>query len=82
MSKIVFLFLVASSCLLAIGSDNNATKKGQNIREKALFMNKDHYQKILKKVDEDKKKRKKEMKIYKRKDGSIDTLKTIYEANH
>ena len=59
MSKIVFLFLVASSCLLAIGSDNNTTKKGQNIREKALFMNKDHYQKILKKVDEDKKKRKK-----------------------
>lgn len=81
MSKIIILLLVAGNFHFALAGDNNSTKKGQNIREKALFMNKDHYQKILKKSDEDKKKQKKEMKIYKRKDGSIDTLKTIYEAN-
>lgn len=82
MYKIVILLLVAGSYSLALASDKNSTKKGQNIREKALFLNKDHYQKILKKTSEDKSKNKKEMKIYKRKDGSIDTLKTIYEANH
>jgi hypothetical protein len=80
MSKIIILLLVAGNFHFALAGDNNSTKKGQNIREKALFMNKDHYQKILKKSD--KNKNKKEMKIYKRKDGSIDTLKTIYEANH
>ena len=82
MFKIFILLLVSSGFLLAFYPENNSTKKNQDIKEKALFLNQDHYQKILKKVDEDKKKQKKEMKIYKRKDGSIDTLKTIYEANH
>lgn len=80
MYKIIILLLVTGSCFLVLAAENNSTKKDQNIREKALFLNKDHYQKILKKTSEEKNKKK--MKVYKRKDGSIDTLKTIYEANH
>jgi hypothetical protein len=81
MFKIIIAFLLAYSYELAAGTDNNSTQEAENIRQKALFVNKEHYQKILKQPDQNKKK-KKEMKIYKRKDGSIDTLKTIYEANH
>jgi hypothetical protein len=56
-------------------------KKSSDLKEKVLFMNKSSYDQEMKKRYDKSQKNKKEMKIYKRSDGSIDTFKTINEAN-
>lgn len=55
-------------------------KKTPDVKEKVLYMNKKHYDKMLQKNYEKSQKNKKEIKIYKRKDGSIDTFRTINES--
>ncbi|HEX5329067.1 hypothetical protein [Sulfuricurvum sp.] len=82
MSKIGILLFMVYSCLFAGSVDNNSTKKKSSLKEKALFVNKKHYDEHLaKNAEQEKMKKKKELKIYKRKDGTIDTLKTINAAN-
>lgn len=55
-------------------------KKKPNIKEKVLYVNKLHYDKMLEEKYKKNSKKNEPMKIYRRKDGSIDTLKTINEA--
>lgn len=82
MSKIALLLLITYSYLFAGTIETDPTKKQSNVKEKALFVNKKHYDEYLaKNAEKEKMKKKKELKIYKHKDGTIDTLKTINEAN-
>jgi hypothetical protein len=55
-------------------------KKTPNLKEKVLYVNKPHYDKMLEKKYKKNSKKNEPMKIYRRKDGSIDTFKTINEA--
>lgn len=80
MSKIVLLFLIL--CLSANSQDVSPANKKATAQEKALFMNKKHYDAYLERtMKNDAMKKKKELKVFKRKDGTIDTLKTINTAN-
>jgi hypothetical protein len=82
MFKIILLFLAMNSYLLVSSSENSTAKKKADLGEKAIFAHQEHYQDFLqKRMAEQKKKKKVSLKIYKRRDGSIDTLKTINEAN-
>lgn len=76
------LFTVILGALINICAVEKDLKKSSDVKEKVLYMNKKHYDKALKKNYEKSQKNKKEMKIYKRTDGSIDTFRTINEAKH
>lgn len=70
--------------LLALAVQSFAAEEGEkkkpNIKEKVLYVNKPHYDKMLEEKYKKNSKKNEPMKIYRRKDGSIDTLKTINEA--
>jgi hypothetical protein len=75
------LFLAILGALVNMQAIDKDLKKSSDLKEKVLFMNKSSYDKEMKKRYDKSQKNKKEMKIYKRSDGSIDTFKTINEAN-
>lgn len=84
MSKLVLLF-VASLAFGAFHGDANATAKRakkEDIKEKVLFKGKVYYYKRLQKEYEKKQESNSShnVKVYKRKDGSIDTWKTFSES--
>ena len=82
MLKLLPLLGVLSLSVIASSSESSTLKKEQNVKEKALFINKKHYDTYLEKnIKNGPVNTKKELKIYKRKDGTIDTLKTINAAN-
>ena len=82
MLKLLPLLSVLSLSVIASSSDSSTPTKEQNVKEKALFINKKHYDTYLEKnIKNGPVNKKKELKIYKRKDGTIDTLKTINAAN-
>lgn len=82
MLKLLPLLSVLSLSVIASSSESSTPKKEQNVKEKALFINKKHYDTYLEKnIKNGPVNKKKELKIYKRKDGTIDTLKTINAAN-
>jgi len=74
--------LSIASCLLvaAVHAEQNNTTKKADIKEKALFKGKEYYDKRLQKKFEKDGNKTKEIKVYKRKDGSIDTFKTYNNA--
>lgn len=75
--------LVCSIALLGLlvngSAEEEDANKTVNIKEKMLYLNVDRYNQALEK-DYEKNKNKPKMKIYRRKDGTIDTFKTINEA--
>ncbi len=75
--------LVCSIALLGLlvngSTEEEDANKTVNIKEKMLYLNVDRYNQALEK-DYEKNKNKPKMKIYRRKDGTIDTFKTINEA--
>lgn len=73
--------LSIASCLLiaAVHAEQNSSKK-PDIKEKALFKGKEYYDKRLQKKFQKEANKTKEIKVYKRKDGSIDTFKTYDKA--
>lgn len=78
MSKILILLFIFTISLLA----GSTPEKEATVQEKALFLNKKHYDKHLENtIKKENTKKKNEFKVYKRKDGTIDTLKTINAAN-
>jgi anaerobic C4-dicarboxylate transporter len=79
LKSILFAFIFGA--LMNLSAVEKDLKKSPDVKEKVLYMNKKHYDKSLQKNYEKSKKNKKEMKIYKRADGSIDTFRTINEAN-
>lgn len=78
------IILSLSSCILvaAIHTEQNGSIKKEDIKQKALFKGKDYYDKRLQKQFEKNQaaKKEKDMKVYKRKDGSIDSWKTYNES--
>lgn len=76
------LFAFVFGALINVCAVEKDLKKTPDVKEKMIYMNKKHYDKALKKNYEKSQKNKKEMKIYKRADGSIDTFRTINEAKH
>jgi hypothetical protein len=82
MLKLLVLLSLLSLSVIASSNEDISPKKEQNVKEKALFINKKHYDTYLERnIKNDPVNKKKELKIYKRKDGTIDTLKTINAAN-
>jgi hypothetical protein len=78
MLKLICCVAIVGLCLHVDAQDEEKSKA--NIKEKALYYNKSTYDKELKKNYQQNKDKPK-MKIYRRKDGSIDTFKTINEGN-
>lgn len=76
------IFIVVFGAVINVGAVEKDLKKSPDVKEKVLYMNKKHYDKALQKNYEISKKNKKEMKVYKRSDGSVDTFRTINEAKH
>lgn len=74
---IAFVF----GALINVNAVEKDLEKSSDVKEKVLYMNKKHYDKSLQENYKKSQKNEKEMKIYKRKDGSIDTFRTINEAN-
>jgi hypothetical protein len=82
MLKLLVLLSLLSLSVIASSNEDISPKKEQNVKEKALFINKKHYDAYLERnIKNAPVNKKKELKIYKRKDGTIDTLKTINAAN-
>lgn len=82
MLKLLVLLSFLSLSVIASSNEDISPKKEQNVKEKALFINKKHYDTYLERnIKNAPVNKKKELKIYKRKDGTIDTLKTINAAN-
>ncbi len=85
MAKLALLS-VASLAFAAFHGDTNATaaeaSKKEDIKEKVLFKGKDYYDKRLQKKYEKKQESNSShnIKVYKRKDGSIDSWKTYNES--
>ena len=79
--KYFFIICLVGSFLHVSADENQKDQKDQkNLKEKLLYMNVDSYNKRMQKeykIDEKKPK----MKIYRHKDGTIDTFKTFQEAN-
>ncbi len=80
MLKTIF-FVAIFGIVVNVQAVDKDMKKSSDLKEKVLFFNKNSYDKSLQKRYDKNQKNKKEMKIYKRSDGSIDTFKTINEAN-
>ncbi len=74
------LFALVFGALMNVCAVEKELKKSPDVKEKVLYMNKKHYDKRLQKNYEKSQNNPKEMKIYKRKDGSIDTFRTINES--
>ena len=70
--------LVLLGPFVYISAENRDTNQTVNIKEKMLYFNVDRYNQALEK-DYEKNKDKPKMKVYRRKDGTIDTFKTINE---
>jgi hypothetical protein len=83
MDKVILSLMVLGTwvCLLAVESNTTKQKK-EDIKEKALFKGRAYYDERLKKqlAKKDANRSQKPVKIYKRKDGSIDSFKTYDEA--
>ncbi|MDD5158288.1 hypothetical protein [Sulfurimonas sp.] len=82
MLKTVFLVIAIYVMEPVFADDNRTVKSPVSIGENVFRVNKSRYDKDLEKRYQKDKKNRAPMKIYKRKDGSIDTLKTINEANN
>lgn len=78
------IILSLSSCMLVASAqvEQNSSTRKEDIKQKALFKGKDYYDKRLHQQFEKNQaaKREKDVKVYKRKDGSVDSWKTYNES--
>lgn len=83
MDKVILLLICFGASVSLLALETNSTKqKKEDIKEKALFKGKTYYDERLKKqlAAKDANRSQKPVKVYKRKDGSIDSFKTYDEA--
>ena len=78
MKKILIAFIIFFMGSVVVLAKNNSSVKKEDIKERVLFKGRDHYDKQLQEREPVKKI--KDIKLYKKEDGSIDTFKT-YNKN-
>ncbi|MBV5277650.1 MAG: hypothetical protein J0647_01125 [Campylobacteraceae bacterium] len=74
MKKILIVFIIFFMGSIIVLAENNSSVKKEDIKEKILFQGRDYYNKKLQEREPTKKA--KDIKLYRREDGSIDTFRT------
>jgi hypothetical protein len=82
MRRAVLLLVASYATAVAVQVEENSSIRKEDIKQKALFKGKEYYDNRLHKKFEKNQaaKKEKDMKVYKRKDGTIDSWKTYNEA--